>query len=125
MHSEFTREDYEHAARAAGYKLTWDVAGRICWRDMSDGIGRIIWEPLHDPVDGMRLAVDCNISIFRPVHGDSKEHWGTVAMPPDQRDMDKVYDLNRRTRKSDAMLATCEAVFRAAIEIGKSMKGTP
>ncbi len=110
MPSEFTREDYEHAARAAGLKFDL-LEGKPVRREV-DG-QPVYWDPPKDNGNALRLAV--KLGMYINIEG-----------------MEVGYRLGgvlciERIVLRDAGLETavCEAIFRAAIEIGKSMKGTP
>ena len=110
MPSEFTREDYEHAARAAGLEV---------WSGQSDNVQHGVllgdrgglWCPPDDDGDALRLAVklkllvDVSTARVQVVDGLAIEVWERTSRDP--------------------VAATRHAIFRAAIEIGKSMKGAP
>lgn len=111
------RDLLELAAKAAGMKLfVWGGKGQENFTAKNqDGSPGARWNPLQADGDALRLAVSLNISICRPVDGDSAEHWGTYAMLPDQTDMGKERD------GGDPYASTRRAIVRAAAEIGKAM----
>jgi hypothetical protein len=111
------RELLNLAAKAAGIEfLDW----RDSWSDYSGPawrtVNRELWNPLTDDGDALRLAVELNISISRPVVGDS--HYGTYAVSHDQ-----TVDL-REPDKGNPYAATRLAIVRAAAAIGESMPAT-
>jgi hypothetical protein len=73
------------------------------------------WNPLTDDGDALRLAVKLNMSICRPVEGDSLPHYGTYAISHSQKIDVKEID------KGDPYAATRRAIVRAAAEVGKAM----
>ncbi len=95
MH-EFTREDYEHAARAAGL----EVVPHLDRVYQHTRIGTVEWNPATDDGDAFRLMVKLGTYI----NGKFTAH---------QR-VQEFVDLGELT-------AVRHAIFRAAIEIGKSM----
>lgn len=101
MH-EFTREDYEHAARAAGYEL-YAKDGRQGGVFVAIKAGGIMfWEPLSSDTDSFRLMLAGQMTILPG-----------IARTPD--------GVTFIERADDIGAATSHAIFRAAIEIGKSM----
>lgn len=111
MKAEFTREDYEHAARAAG--LT--IRDSTRWMDtivkeikMDDGSTNAVrWDPVDDYGDALRLSEAAGIDL----HYDHSTAICTAINPVTGQGFD------------DRIAPV--AIFRAAIEIGKIMKGTP
>jgi len=101
----FTREDFEHAARAAGLRVrTWDGhTGTMCAID-DDCHGRM-WMPHHDDGDALRLAHDLRMTI---ADDPMKTCWSVGAVVNGQF----------------TWLASSEdqrhAIFCAAIAIGKA-----
>lgn len=112
MPSEFTREDYEHAARAAGLEIEWSdgsywVRARQ-WRPWVE-----VWKPEKDNDQTLRLALKLGM------------HINIEGMEIGYR-LGGVLCIERIVlRDAGLEAAVCEAIFRAAIEIGKSLKGTP
>ena len=98
MDKESDQELLKLAAKAARIKLTWDVAGRVCWLDQP---GSIVWSSLRNDGDALRLAAD--LDLF----GDpSYWHWLAIAR------------LGNSTNKyANVRLA----ITRAAAEIGRQM----
>lgn len=116
----FTREDFEHAARAAGkHSQAWADPGQI--NDKGGlvqyiGLGRVeTWNPRDDDGDALRLAVEigARIEVHRghPAHSDPRaEVWlcgGRLRVVEPCADNDAAYET-----------ATRYAIFRAAIAIG-------
>lgn len=106
MHSDFTREDYEHAARAAGL----EVIPHLDRVYQHTRFGTVEWNPATDDGDALRLAVKLGIHITN----SQADVWATTEA------LTEIVPLG-----DDPYRATRHAIFRAAIEIGKSMKGTP
>lgn len=105
----FTREDYEMAAKAAGYAVIGDLHPQ-------DGVNVIIggrvylWRPPEDDGDALRLAVKLRIRF------ELHTRWAYVAA--------FVNDVTGRFEEAtdaDECAATRRAIFRAAIAIGKAM----
>ena len=105
------------AAKAAGIEV-W-------FSRMSDGEGGVIepchrtldaetvvWNPLYDDGDALRLAVRLALWIFTPDTDDSKVHV--------RRRDDRVTVAERVL--DDPYAATRRAIVRAAAEIGRNMK---
>lgn len=105
------RELLELAAKAAGYGFSWKGIDR----DIPETIEKGTWNPLAFDGDALRLAVKLNISIGRPVEGDSVQHWGTYADDHTQKLQVKERDCG------DAVAATRRAIVKIAAEIGKAM----
>lgn len=115
-----TREDYEHAAQAAGYEITMPVELSEKNIYLKDGICPAtgeqfvrIWRPLDDDGDSRRLEVACLMDIEfqtceygRVVHANEQ---GCGYMKP--------VDLG-----DNPCAATRLAVFRCAVEIGRRMQ---
>ena len=106
----FTREDFEHAARAAGLRVrTWDGhTGTMCAID-DDRHGQM-WMPPDDDGDALRLAVALGIHV-------------TVMIPRDHMELGRtnaggMWNLHG----DDPCAATRHAIFRAAIEMGRAMQ---
>lgn len=101
-----TREDFEHAARAAGLRVrTWDGhTGTLCAID--DGHHGCMWMPNRDDGDALRLARHLRMTI---ADEPSRGGWSVGAV----------------VNGAFAWLAHDEdqraAIFRTAIAIGKAM----
>ena len=110
----FTREDFEHAAKAAGLV----VCGRL---HPPDGVniaaphGPIyVWRPPVDDGDALRLAVKLRIKFrYNEVLGQALAWTGGV---PDFEAQANIEDFGR-----DENAAARAAIFRAAIAIGRAM----
>ena len=105
----FTREDFEHAARAAGLRVrTWDGhTGTMCAID-DDCHGRM-WMPHHDDGDALRLAVALRLGLTN-AGGLCRAYMssnGDIQHPVEQHG-------------ENPCAATRLAIFRAAIAIGKA-----
>ena len=97
------RELLEFAAKAAGIPLKPDFKERFDYY-MAD---RLMWNPLADDGDALRLAVKCKIDVVQfslLVRAD-------VAGLPDVREL----------YNGDPLAATRRAIVRAAAEIGRQM----
>jgi hypothetical protein len=97
------REMLEFAAKAAGVPLKPDFKERFDYY-MAD---MLMWNPLTDDGDALRLAVKCKIDVVQfslLVRAD-------VAGLPDVREL----------YNGDPLAATRRAIVRAAAEIGKQM----
>ena len=111
------KELLELAAKAAGMQIfVWGKKGyeNYCIKN-NDGTPGNRWNPLTDDGDAFRLAVKLNMSICRPVDGDSLPHYGTYAISHCQK-----IDL-KELDKGDPLAATRRAITRAAAEIGKTL----
>jgi hypothetical protein len=112
------RELLELAARATGAELTGYRGSEPIYgmpHETSDGTEYIRWNPLTDDGDALRLVVKLNISINRPIDGDSVQHFGTYA-----DDYTQTIQVKERDN-GDPYAATRRAIVRAAAEIGKVM----
>lgn len=103
----FTREDFEHAARAAGLVVEsfYPHYGAVCV-----GLDRF-WNPPKDDGDALRLAVKLNFNVCKREHeveifnDDNGEFLCSISI----------------SEGDDPYAATRYAIFRAAIVIGKAM----
>lgn len=107
----FTREDFEHAARAAGLcVVTWEgyTGIRCAIDDMRHGK---MWMPPDDDGDALRLAVKLNFNVCKREHeveifnDDNGELLCSISI----------------SEGDDPYAATRYAIFSAAITIGKAM----
>lgn len=114
MPSEFTREDYEHAARAAGL----EVIPHLDRVYQHTRFGTVEWNPATDDGDALRLAVKLHLCVDLVQGADE-----VVAFFGKR--VGKIRHFVIDASDEDRCRATRHAIFRAAIEIGKSMKGTP
>lgn len=119
--NHFTREDFEHAARAAGkHSQAWADPGQI--NDKGGlvqfiGLGRVeTWNPPNDDGDALRLAVKLGIDVL---HDREVAEVGTAFCI---HQGGRLVGLNTHEEYGfDEMRATRHAIFRAAIAIGKAM----
>ena len=95
------RELLEAAAKAAGIRGFWVDAGLNVGSDANP----IIWNPLADDADALRLAVKLRMSI---VFGANYVIVDNNVQAPTINNADDPY------------AATCRAIVRAAAEIGRS-----
>lgn len=115
MTQELTnREMHELAAKAAGVDGVWvETHGTEVGQDAC-GIGRAgalfgdkLWRPREDDGDALRLAVACRITLT--MHGNGV-------------DATDLYLINAyKPYGGDPYAATREAIFQAAVAIGKAM----
>ena len=108
--TEADRELLELAADAAKLHWEWNGVNQRIEVLRSSGHYRH-WSPLDDDGDAFRLMVNLNISVSRPVLGDSEVHWGAYADSHDQCISLKVCD------DGDPLAATRRAITRAAAAI--------
>lgn len=112
----FTREEFEHAARAVGIQGAYAAPGELGPSHPAGGIvtylgfGSVgVWCPPHDDGDALRLAVKLFIDIKQ--YADHVVAW-----------FDGGYiGTGRVYYDGDPYEATRYAIFRAAIAIGKAM----
>lgn len=112
--TKFTREDFEHAARAAGLDI-WtgggphEGGGYPVGMD-SDGGYEAIWNPPEDDGDTLRLAAAIEAQVgYSSFSGEGVAHWNRGSNEV------RVYGPD------DPCAAIRYATFRAAIAIGKAM----
>lgn len=119
MATPFTREDYEHAARAARLRIEWEERHDAHWVALGQGWPIKIWEPGEDNDQAMRLSVALQLTVCN-------EHLAAGAAYC-TRGEDEVFPEVRSGTSADAdvtaedYVATRHAIVRAAIEIGKAM----
>ena len=103
------RELLEAAAKAAGIRGLWVDVGLNIGSDANP----IIWNPLTDDGDALRLAVKLRIDVF--FHASRVEgHVAGGRIPP-------VRAIEREDYGDDPLAATRRAIVRAAAEIGRNM----
>lgn len=124
----FTREDFAHAARAAGkHSVEWADPGQI--NDKGGlvqyiGLGRVeTWNPRDDDGDSFRLQVDLRLEVGCENRLSGMHYsWATPAKKtPDGELTGPVQTEKHSDHGGDARMATRHAIFRAAIAIGKAM----
>lgn len=113
----FTREDYEMAAKAAGFRLIMDApnGGRPIVTDEVKSFG---WNPPEDDGDALRLAVKLGLDpglCFQIVIDGEIARTGVR-----HTDRGGQYD-ELESHGSCPYAATRCAIFRAAIAIGRAM----
>lgn len=110
--TKFTREDYEMAAKAAGYHIASACEGSpvVAFIDGSP----CDWNPPEDDGDAFRLANRLRICVeFGYCEDDAPVIW--VGLIEDRR------NWPRYAHFPDPNAATRRAIFRAAIAIGRAM----
>ena len=103
------KELLELAAKAEGHGVEFDEASGLFWYD--NIYTGLLWNPLHNDGDALRLAVKLQIIVGRydnyvnasPLHDGAKE----VV----------IWNHNEK----DPYAATRRAIVRAAAEIGKTL----
>jgi hypothetical protein len=110
------RELLELAAKAAGVDVDYLDNERGCELLNSDEdtvyATGVLWNPLADDGDALRLAVKLNLQPRQGVNLVS-------VLRPDKGGNDENY----RDHGGDPYAATRRAIVRAAAEIGRTMKG--
>jgi hypothetical protein len=113
----------ELAAKAAGIPLEFRILNGPSKREYPCYLDKdsvsvlanrdvvIIWNPITDDGDALRLAVKLGLIIHQQV----KMRIVTVDWSGPQEEIDEPYG-------DDPYAATCRAIVRAAAEIGKEMK---
>lgn len=107
------RELLELAAKAAGYMVRSDLT-------YGDGIiinDGVLWNPLTDDGDALRLAVKLGMDVYVDTHPDGCQCVEAYSV---------TYDLHMKHRQiisigSDPYAATRCAIVSSAAEIGKTM----
>lgn len=110
------REQHELAAKAAGLAITWKTGS--CKGGPFDAafIGDQPWRPKEDDGDAFRLMVKCRIDFYEGT-GDGPEAWAGYWKRGDVKQQ-----FACEPHASDPNAATRLAIFRAAIEIGRTMQ---
>lgn len=115
----FTREDFEHAARAAGWHVEFKPNGIPYLPNGEDGgYGFERWNPPDIDGDALRLLSAINLSLaFIP----DPDGFGAVMIgdPFVDEEMPRTYE--RYGSHSEKPAAVRRAIFRAAIAIGNAM----
>lgn len=116
--TKFTREDYELAAKAAGYRIATGQEGSPIVAAIGDDVRD--WNPPEDDGDALRLAVRLGIDLlFTP---EDVEAVATQHAQELDGEMLSPWACESWTLKpQDTCAATRRAIFRAAIAIGKAM----
>ena len=92
------KELHRLAALGAGYEINQGEAG---YSSLKNTRPETLWSPANNPADSFRLARDCNLMVD---FGN-----GMVTWP-----------LEVTGKDTDPLRATMEAIFLAAVEIGKA-----
>ena len=109
------RELLELAAKAAGYEITASGVIGTSILVYDEQKKTLVWSPLTDDGDALRLAVKLKISVLYEFdrvivcYGDDDYEYETEFL----------YD---KPEPTDPYAATRRAIVRAAAEIGKGMK---
>lgn len=110
----FTREDFEHAARAARVpKQLWDL--EWCRANGHMVTPSMMWNPPDNDGEALRLAVKLPLHIL---HNDPGEPVLWVSAVLNKRGLHGVAEFQDEAQRTEA---TRHAIFRAAIAIGKAM----
>jgi hypothetical protein len=109
------REEYEFAAKAAGYELEWDIGDYV--HPIVSGNYQL-WLPKDVDGDAFRLMVDVGkkySDVFQMYLGNEQVE--------SQLNCDKSCGLRFvEDHNNDPYAATRRAIFNAAVAIGHSMK---
>lgn len=113
----FTREDFEMAAKAAGYTIEgfYPFYGAVC-----AGLEKF-WNPPKDDGDALRLAVALRLSLSFGKSINPSTPGQEVAAWKGPIDDPFVISKVGFMHECDAEAATRRAIFRAAIAIGRAM----
>lgn len=103
------RELLEDAAKAAGIPLKPDFKERFDYY-MAD---RLMWNPLADDGDALRLAVKLDMCFGIAPHRVAPDKV-SLALAPEGREVQQKHS-------GDPYAATRRAIVRAAAEIGRQM----
>ena len=106
----------ELAAKAVGIRIVWGHGGVEGGTPFHHGTC-IIWNPLHDDGDALRLAVKLYIGV-RP-HGP--DHWQQPNVAVALWDFDDKSGRVTVEHGDDPQRATRRAIVRAAAAIGEAM----
>jgi hypothetical protein len=110
------RELLELAAKAAGLDVVPDICSDLLWvREKPNDLSGLIWNPLTDDGDALRLAVKLRMSLD---HFEQTRE--TLARPcySDEPTGQCFWD----DANADPYAATRRAIVRAAAAIGRAMK---
>jgi hypothetical protein len=111
------KELLELAAKAGAIKgewSRWHQSYGDLWVEGLDTGGPILWNPLTDDGDALRLAVKLNIELEFLGQGR------TLALPKNLHR--QIQDVVHETDKDNPYAATRRAIVRAAAEIGRGME---
>lgn len=114
--TQFTQEDFQMAAKAAGLKVkTWEGhTGVMCAID--DSRHGVMWMPNRDNGDALQLAVKLAITVSHDSHYQSEDVFTRVGCVFG----DTLY-ADQEPHGDDPCAATRLAIFRIAIAIGRDM----
>jgi hypothetical protein len=109
------RELLDLAAKAAGIQPVYCYESRRNCLLVGDKKSYVIWKPLTDDGDALRLAVKLNLDLW---NCDNYKYIASGVVPNDN-----LFDalLHNEKKGKDAYAATRRAIVRAAAEIGRSM----
>jgi hypothetical protein len=116
------RELLELAAKACGlyrewkepdYEVQWNGNGLWC-----SGMGKgLLWNPLDDDGDALRLAVKLGMEVYIDTHPDGCECTEAYSVTYGISNGRSIVNHN-----GDVYSATRRAIVRCAAEIGRNMK---
>jgi len=114
--SQFTREDFEHAARAAGYSIRFTSDG-ACFRDGPGWMGE--WCPPDDAGDALRLSAKLQLDVHY-LHG-FKQVVARRAVDQNRHHLHGIVGYGNGCSKEPTEANVRKAIFLAAIALGKAM----
>lgn len=116
------REMLELAAKAAGLKFFIDGYDEILQEPAIEEDGfPVLWNPLTDDGDALRLAVALGIEFKKPSRSRSVGRVVQAWFNPDGNPNRSAISHISVTVDGDKLSATRRAITMAAAEIGKSM----
>jgi hypothetical protein len=108
------RELLELAAKAAGITYQW-VAYEC--EQVGEGSRPILWNPLADDGDALRLAVKLGLDVCIDTPQEPEPHTQAIGFADSGPDTIDAIEYH-----GDPYAATRRAIVRAAAEIGRNMK---
>lgn len=115
------RELLEKAAKAEGHGVFFDDLSGLTWWYEDDDVASakyvcLLWDPLHNDGDALRLAVKLGLSI----HTDDFDHLSLPRMPGMAIAQHTSKDISEGCDwVDDPYAATRRAIVRAAAAIGE------
>lgn len=122
----FTREDFEMAAKAAGYDVRWygrhfAPEGFRFFGSKNDRLHGTPWNPRDDDGDALRLAVKLQLSISHGSAVDANQDLQGVIAWLGPIDHPTAIAQESCVGAEGVAAATRHAIFCAAIAIGRAM----
>ncbi len=114
------RELLELAAKAEGHDVAFDEVSGLT---LLDANSCVLWNPLHNDGDALRLAVKLNLNV----HVDCQALPPSIIVENNTSQDPKYISAEEKggalgTNLDLRLAATRRAITRAAAEIGRSMK---